>query len=709
MRFCTVPALFVCAVAWAHAASYTSYIGDQYQYQTSAITTDSAGNTYVTGSRILQEIPQHVGGSIGYTEVVDVFVSKVDSSGNSTLLGTFGSNALAFAIAVDASGNIYVTGASTSTFPLQHPLQSTSYPQGTGFLIKLAANGSVIYSTYLGGALGASSLSAVAADAQGNAYVTGWTQASDYPHTPGLPAGPVSNTADALIGAAFFAKINPAGSQIVYAGGLSGGDECGATCQGITVSNVGTAIAVDPAGNAYIAGNAGAGLPTTTGSLLGQGLGPFVAKVAAAANTMDFVTYLIAGNYFASISAIAVDSAGDAYLSGATSDPTFPVTAGAFQTKLAATPSSEAFVAKLNPAGSAMVWATFLGASAGNSAQTIAVMPSGAVWVSGTTQSADYPTTASVTPGGGEFLTELNSTGSSLVYSALFPTETVAQGLAVDANAAVHAAGSFGLVSEFPASAPPGQSSALWTFGLINAAGGTLSGRLAPGELIAIYGLNIGPTTPAYATAPDGFLPTTLAGVRIAINGVAAPLLYASATQINVVTPVELIAGSDTQLQLTVNGAAFNVQARVDGAAPGVFINPNSGGAAAINQDGALNSPGNPAPDGSFVSIWTTGTGYFPGGDGQFATVANQFCTSELSMCSVLTNSGFLNVGNIPQTVLYSGAAPDLVNGVVQVNFQVSASAQNGYFLSVGGFNSIVFTVYTEASEAVAVPAGVSQ
>jgi len=698
MWFYNVPAAFICAAAVAQAASYTSYIGDQYQYQISAIATDNAGNTYVAGSRILQVIPQPVGGGISYSETVtDVFVSKVDSSGNSTVLGTFGNNAQASAIAIDPSGNIYVTGASASAFPLQNPLQSTSYPQGTGFLIKLAANGSVIYSTYLGGTLGASSLSAVAADAQGNAYVAGWTQASDYPQTPGLPAGPVSDTPDAVIGAAFFAKINPAGSQILYAGGLSGGVECGATCQGNTVYNVSTAIAVDPAGNAYIAGNAAAGLPTTAGSLLGKGLGPFVAKVAAAGNAMDYVTYLVAGNYFASISAIAVDSAGDAYLSGSTSDPAFPVTPGAYQTKLAGTPASEAFVAKLNPSGSAMVWATFLGASGGDSAQTVAVTPSGTVWVSGTTQSADYPTTVSVTSGGGEFLTELDSTGASLVYSGLFPTETVAQGLAVDANAALHSAGSFGLVSEFPASAPPGQTAALWTFGLINAAGGTLSGRLAPGELIAIYGLNIGPTSPAYAGAPDGFLPTKLAGVQIAINGVAAPLLYVSATQINAVTPLELTAGSDTQMQLTIDAATFNVQVRVDAAAPGVFINPNGGGAAAINQDGTVNSPGNPAPDASYVSIWTTGTGYFPGTDGQIATAANQFCTSELSMCSVLTSAGFLNVGNIPQPVIYSGAAPDLVNGVVQVNFQVSASVQNGYFLSVGGFKSTVFTIYTSA------------
>jgi len=89
------------------------------------------------------------------------------------------------------------------------------------------------------------------------------------------------------------------------------------------ISSVSSAIAVDPAGNAYIAGNAGGGLQPTTGSLLGNGTGTFVAKVAAAGNAMDYVTYLVAGNYFASISALAADPGGDGYLSGSTPIPRF--------------------------------------------------------------------------------------------------------------------------------------------------------------------------------------------------------------------------------------------------------------------------------------------------------------------------------------------------------------------------------------------------
>jgi len=568
MQRSAVVALFACAVV-CHAASYTTYIGDANQYQVSAIATDAAGNTYITGSRIIvpfssapYEIP-----------VTDVFVSKLDPFGNLTLIGTFSGKGIdqANGIAVDSSGNIYIVGNTTSTdFPLHHPLQSVSYTMGmgdlsgTGFLMKLSADGTPVYSTYLGGATGYSSLSGVAADSKGNAYVTGTTTAQDYPRTAGMPAGGVYCCVIQLISGAFIAKIDPAGDQIVYAGALTGpvpgcetGEE-GSSCFLSSVFTSGSAIAVDPAGNAYIAGNAGMGLSTTSGALLTAGIGAFVAKVNSAGTGMVYVTYLGPGNQEPGlgtlatdyVAAIAADGAGNVYISGLTSDPAFPATAGAFQPALAGVidlpylPASDAFVAKLNPTGSAMVWATFLGGSDADAAQTLATDSAGNVWVSGTTKSTDFPTKVSVTPNGSEFLAELNSTGSALSYSALFPSGTVATALAVDAGGTVHVGGATGLISAFPAGSPPGQTSAPWMFGIANAAGGALLGRLAPGELMAIYGLHIGPAAPVSATFDAaGFLPTTLGGVQVTINGIPAPMLYVSDAQINAIAQVELTAG----------------------------------------------------------------------------------------------------------------------------------------------------------------------
>ena len=695
MRNSIVMALLACAVC-AHAASYTAYIGDTNQYNVAAIATDVNGNTYITGSRAIVLDPLSPYSS---TET-DVFVSKLDPSGNLTLLATFSGKGSdqANGIAVDSSGNIYVVGDTTSTdFPLHNPLQSVSntgdFAIGTGFLMKLAPDGSLIYSTYLGGMLGPSSLNGVAADADGNAYVTGWTFAADYPHTPGLPAGFVEADPVEYVSAAFFAKVNPAGSQIVYAGAVSGIPNCGPTpCQGGAESDtIGNSIAVDPAGNAYIAANTDGGLSGTPGTLLaGSGTGAFIVKVNAAGSGLVYLAVLGAGNVEPTVgpvandfvSAIAADGAGNAYIAGSTADPAFPATAGALQTAFA---GAAAFVAKLNPTGSAMVWATFLGVA--DAAQTIAIDSADNVWVSGTTNPTGFPTNVSVTPNGSEFLAELNSTGSALSYAALFPSGTVAQALAVDAGDAVHVGGSTGLISAFSPGSAPGKTSAPWMFGIANAAGGVLSGRLVPGELISIYGLHLGPAAPVSATFDAaGFLPTTLGGVHLTINGTPAPLLYVSEAQINAVAPVVLATGSAVEFKITQNGAPLpDFRVQVDVAAPGVFRNPD-GSAAAINQDGTVNSRANPAPVGSYVAVWATGLGYFPGSDGQQAPGANDFLRGACNVSSV-------SDGN-PVNLYYTGAAPGMVNGVVQIDFQVT-SPTDGYYLSVDGISSSVFGVST--------------
>lgn len=431
------------------------------------------------------------------------------------------------------------------------------------------------------------------------------------------------------------------------------------------------------------------GLPTTTGALLANGIGAFVVKVNAAGTGLVYATYLGPGYLEPSVgtiatdfvAAIAADAAGDAYISGYTQDPAFPVTAGAFQTTLK---GSNAFVAEIDPSGSAMLWATYLGGTAKDAAQTIALDAAGHVWVSGTATSSDFPTTVSANANGGEFLAELNSTGSALVYSERFPTGITAAALALDSSNTVHAAGASGLVSAFPAGAAPGQTSSPWLFGITNSAGGVLAGRLAPGELISIYGLSLGSASPAWATLDAaGFLPTTLGGLEVMINGIAAHLLYVSATQINAIAPVELTAQSSIELQVT--GATLpDFRVMVDIAAPGVFLNA-AGSAAAINQDGTLNSPSNPAPGGAYVSVWATGTGYFPGSDGQIATGANQFC-GQVGYCDIV----YFPASYSP--VSYIGAAPGLVNGVVQINFQVTAGVES-YAFTVDGFSSLPFGI----------------
>jgi uncharacterized protein (TIGR03437 family) len=708
-------AFIVCALlpAAAVAADYTTYIGDEFPYQVTALTTDSAGNTYLTGSRVI------VQGST-LPEPTDVFITKLDTSGNIvqtfTLSGKFSDQGNG--IAVDSSGNIWVAGVTNSPdFPVRNPLQAApaqllgvNSALSTGFLTKLGPDGSILFSTYLGGTQGMSTMNAVAVDTQGNAYVTGSTFAPDYPRTAGLPAGGAGGPIGiGAVQAAFFAKISAAGDKILYAGGVSATQrDCGegSSCFLSTLYNTGAAIAVDAAGNAYVAGNAGGlGLPTTPGALETNGLGAFVMKVNPSGSGLVYLTMLGSANYIPggvapnsnpgnTVLAIAADAAGNAYITGATSDPAFPATASAFQPVYSIPasqiqmdpfllPPPDAFAAKLNPSGTAMVWASFLGGTAADQGNSIAVDASGNVWVSGTTSSTNFPVSNGVPQGPG-FLVEFNPTGSALPYGSRFPADTVAAAMTVDSSGVVDAAGSTGLVSAIT----PAQASAPQLFGIANAAGGALSGRIAPGELISLYGQHFGVATPAQGSFnAGGFLPDSLAGVRITIGGVPAPLLYVSDTQINAVAPVALIGPSSTQVQVTLgSGPLASFRAAVDLADPQVFRNPD-GSAAAINQDGSVNSASHPAPAGSIVSIWATGTGAFSGSDGQKAATAMFNCD-----CSIETGVGSPNV-------TYAGPSPGLVNGVTQINFQIPSSPDAGsaeYFNLVAGGNAGAQTfVYT--------------
>ena len=703
MRASRFVVLLLCALPVA-AAHYLVNLGDSYNYTVTSSAVDAGGNLYLTGSRYQGPVIRPHG-----------FAAKVDPAGNVTLLAAFGGTGidLGNGIAVDPSGNIYIAGTTSSPdFPLRGALQSgisSASPASTGFLMKLKPDGTVIYSTFLGGTTGPGGMNAVAADSQGNAYVTGSTYASDYGYTAGLPnAVGYAPMAMGGISVAFFAKISPAGDKVLYAGGMGGfGHDCGmgSTCFTGSVTNSGSAIAVDPAGNAYIGGYAGgSGLPTTPGALRTTGLGAFVAKVNAAGTGLVYVTLLGSANYPPPpvspmsnpgnvLYAIAADASGSAYIAGYTSDPNFPATPGSFQPALLTGtwtsinspvgPPPDAFVAKIDPAGTAMEWATFLGGSGNDSATAIALDPAGHVWVAGSTASTDFPLFPAGSSGG--FLAELNPAGQALMYAVPLPSFAFGGTLAIDPAGAIHGATSAGTVFAYtPYQPAPGV-----LFGAANAAGGNLGNQVAPGELISIYGLNL-TSAAAVSGAFDasGFLPTALGEVEVDFNSIPAPLVYASGARVDAVVPLELAVGAPTDLRLKTNGVALpDFALQVNAAIPGIFENA-PGYAAALNQDGTVNSPGNPASSGSLVSVWATGVGWTaPGQDGQRATAAQPACN-----CTI-TQYG--TDGSIVPA--YAGTAPGMVIGVVQINFQVGGSFYGTYSYSLsanGQSEDAYFNIY---------------
>jgi len=674
-------------------SEYTTYIGDANAYAVGRIRTDSAGNTYVAGNR-----------SAG--TLSEVFVARLDGTGATRLFSTFGGNGtdVAADMAIDSSGNIYLAGSTTSTvFPLHNAMQPTP---GPGFVMKLGPDASqVLFATYF-----PAPVTALALDAAGNIYLTGSTTSATFPATAGLPAN-AAGGGTPLISAAYITKISAAGDRIVYSGRMSGQNKpcgCCSSCFLSSRQTGGSAIAVDPAGNAYIAGNSDTtDMPVTAGALLRNGIGAFVAKVNAAGTALSYLTYIGTANFVFSpynqpgntVTAIAVDNTGSVYLTGSTADPNFPATAGAYQTAYDGPhtsppnppwPPSDAFALKLKPDGSGVSWATYLGGNSVDSATSIALDASGNVWLAGTTSSQDFPNAQGWSQGG-DFLAELSATGSTLAYAARYPTGTVAQSLALDASGLIHAAGGAGIVS---AIAPPSKPMPR-IFGIADSAYGSVGGQMARGELISIYGPHIGPATPASFTPTSaGFVPTSLAGVQVMMADYALPVLYVSDSQINAVAPFSLYGGAaGLTLRVLSNGSATPLFPFAPVSSnPQIFQNPD-GTAVAVNQDGTINSADHPAKNGSIVSIWLTGVGTASAflQDGQIAADALPF-----ACCDV-----YLGPTQVSEGIVYSGSAPGAVNGVVQINFQLPQAnyvASEVYpvavTVSVGGRASSAAVIY---------------
>ena len=324
----------------------------------------------------------------------------------STFLGGSGMDR-ADGIAIDAAGNAYLTGGTASTnFPVTAGAFQTALasPAVDAYVAKMNSSGTaLIYSTYFGGSLQDFGRD-IAVDAAGNAYVAGQSDSSDLPITPGAfrskPVG--SDESDA-----FVMKLNPSGSALVYSTWLG--------------PIIGASIVVDSSGNAYLAGQANGDYPTTPGAFQtvpGGNSDAFVTKMNTTGTGLVYSTFL-GGSGFDFADGIAIDSAGNAYVVGS-AGAGFPITPGAFQTTFGG--FSDAFVTKLNATGSALVYSTYLGGTGNDQGNAITINAAGNAYVTGSTLSANFPTTPgafqTVNGGGNDaYVTELATTGTSLVYS----------------------------------------------------------------------------------------------------------------------------------------------------------------------------------------------------------------------------------------------------------------------------------------------------
>jgi len=402
----------------------------------------------------------------------------------STYLGGTGAEGIV-ATAVDPQGYLYVTGTTTSTnFPVSSgAVRAANSGAQDIFVAKLTPDGSqLIYATYLGGS-GNDTAAGIAADGLGNAYVVGISTSPNFPTTAGA-----YRTAPTGI---FVAKLSPAGTQLLYSTTLDTG--------------IPKAIAVDAGGNAYVCGStSSAAFPVTPGALqttkrLNQDA--FVTKLNSSGSGLVYST-LLGGDGDEQANAIAVDSLGYAYVAGTVeiTGANFPITAGALRQVYQ---SGEAFLAKLNPSASALVFATFLGGSGWDGATAIALDSQNAIYVAGNTRSSDFPTTpkafqTSFESGPSGFVTKLEPSGRTLLYSTLLAPYACCDGVTVTALG-VNAMGQAHVAGYTTSIAFPVTSDALQLFN-----GGLTDGFLtkldAAGEIV-LYSTLLGGRADDYAFA----------------------------------------------------------------------------------------------------------------------------------------------------------------------------------------------------------------
>jgi Bacterial Ig-like domain (group 3)/Beta-propeller repeat len=404
---------------------YSTYLSGSGYNQGFGIAVDSAGNAYVTGETDSSDFPtmnplQPANG--GYA-TFDAFVTKFNPAGSALVYSTYlggSDDDWGYGIAVDGAGNAYLTGRTWSTdFPttpgaFQTTCSGSCQGAGDAFVTEVNSAGSaLVYSTYLAGGSGFGWSYGIAVDSAGDAYVTGETTSTDFPTTPG--AFQTMSGGGGYYSNAFATKINPSGSALVYSTYLGGNGGDG-----------GYGIALDSSGNAYVTGyTRSTDFPTTSGAFQTTCCGAFVTKLNSTGSALVYSTYL--GGSGDSGHSIAVDSEGNAYVTGETTSTDFPTTPGAFQTAYGGGSkckywycAGDAFVTKLNSTGSALIYSTYLGGNKSDAGLGIAVDSTGNAYVTGQTCSTNFPTMNSLPKEKGffySFVTKLNPTGSALVYS----------------------------------------------------------------------------------------------------------------------------------------------------------------------------------------------------------------------------------------------------------------------------------------------------
>ncbi len=682
-----------------------------------AMQVDAAGNIYLTGSLTPQnpKYPQ---------DTSDIFVAKVSADGSKVLYftslgGSFAEAGAAIAVAPD--GSVYVAGSTGSNdLPVTAGAFETTFDMAgasQGFLLKVNPAGAVVYATYINGKA-YTQVTGMALGKAGEVFLTG-LGGPDYPVSSGQ------------LGQGFLLKLDAGLSKVLwsiygYGGGL---------------------MALDSQSNIYLAGS---GLPTGGGpaymlpalpssafqpthaaEICTAGGGPggsyaqfcsyqFIVKLDPTGKLL-WDTY-VTGTYGAIPAGMAVDSAGNVIVAGTTNSDDYPVTPGALQTAYPAAapqlapqlgpffyymgpPNATGYVTKVNATGTGLIWSTYFGGSFQDQITGMAVSPTGDIVLSGRAGSSDLvmaDTPVACRPSANQvlgFVARLTADGASAgatqvvdgapdcLYLSCGNLAGYQSGwpLALRPDGTVLLAGSNGTLASIDFSTGS-------RLGCVTDPADYAQLRsVAPGQLIAIFGIDLGPAIPFI---PKGGVAQSTSTFGVFFDGIPAPILYSSAQQINVQVPYEIavpapgtVSGSTppgtVQMRVVSNQIPHPVsETRTLGVVdrqPSIFLSQAAltspfpdfslcGGATAfgqaalaLNEDGTVNDCANPAIAGSKVTVFLNGSG----------VVTPALGTGVIAPSPAVALTPSLSPGPFTgTTVVATTSVPGYITGLAQVTLQ---------------------------------------
>jgi RHS repeat-associated protein len=400
------------------ALSYSSYVGGSGNDVAYGVAVDNLGSIYLAGSTTSTNLPAN-GYSTGLTGTQDAFVAKLTPDGSNLVYLSYlgGTSAqAAHGIAVNAAGEVAIAGVtSSSDFPTTAGAYSTSYPGGSYSGFVARFNGTGDFLEWASYLGSSDSADGVAMDALGAVYVTGVVNGVGSIPTT---SGAYQTSYGGGATDAFVSKFDAGGDSLVYSTYLGGSSSEGLT-EGPSDGPAGQGgIVVDGAGDAFVTGQtSSSNFPLTAGSYSG-GLGTaaaYVTEINPAGSALVY-SYVIGPSGTTKGHAIALDNSGQAFITGETNSTSFPVTSGAAQSTLGG--GTDAFVLGVNSAGNTLVYATYLGGSGSDAGYGIGVDGQDQVSVTGTTSSSNFPTTSN------GFQTTMHGASAAFI-TQLTPTGTL--------------------------------------------------------------------------------------------------------------------------------------------------------------------------------------------------------------------------------------------------------------------------------------------